>query len=76
MPQLSLYIDQKTLKKIEIAAKLEHLSVSKYVVRKLNETMNKSWPENYPNLFGSISDDTFNVEGPKDFSDDVPREVL
>ena len=55
MPQISLYIDNKTLKKIEIAAKLEHLSISKYVVRKLNETMNKSWPENYPNLFGSIS---------------------
>jgi hypothetical protein len=37
MAQLSLYIDRKTLEKIEIAAKLEHLSISKYVVRKLND---------------------------------------
>lgn len=38
MPQLSLYIDEKTLKKIETGAKMEHLSISKYVVRKLDKT--------------------------------------
>jgi len=29
MPQLSLYIDEETLSKIEIAAKIEKLSLSK-----------------------------------------------
>ncbi len=31
MPQISLYIDEETLKKIEKAAKKEHLSISKWV---------------------------------------------
>ena len=37
MPQLSLYIDKETLKKLKIAARIEHLSISKYAVKKLNE---------------------------------------
>ncbi len=76
MPQLSLYIDENTLHKIEIGAKIEHLSISKYVVRKLNESMNNSWPENFKNLYGAIDDDSFTVERTKDFSNDVERETL
>ena len=76
MPQLSLYIDKNTLNKIEIGAKIEHVSISKYVVRKLNESMSKAWPENYKNLYGVIHDDSFNVERIKDFSNDITRERL
>ena len=76
MPQLSLYIDKDTLKKLETAAKLERLSISKYVVQKLNESLNKAWPKNYRNLFGSIKDESFNVQRQNDFSKDLPRESL
>ena len=76
MPQLSLYIDKDTLRRIEIAAGLEHLSISKYVVSKLNETLNNSWPENYEKLFGSIEDETFQRETIENFTDDIPRERL
>ena len=76
MPQLSLYIDEETLRKLEIAAKLENLSTSRYVVRKLNETMNSSWPENYEQLFGSIQDESFRVDPLADFSADSRREAL
>ena len=31
MPQISLYIDEETLKKVEKAAKKEHISISKWV---------------------------------------------
>jgi hypothetical protein len=34
MPQLSLYIDEETLKRIEAGADAENLSLSKYVVKK------------------------------------------
>ena len=61
MPQLSLYIDEKTLHKIETAAQLEHVSISKYVVRKLNESMFNAWPDNFKKLYGSIDDDSFKV---------------
>lgn len=59
MPQLSLYIDEKTLKNVEKAAKTEHISISKWVCSKLKKSFNEDWPENYFDLFGSIDDDFF-----------------
>lgn len=76
MPQLSLYIDDKTLKKLETAAKIEKLSISKLAVKKLNETLNQKWPDNYKSLFGSIKDDTFELEKTIDFELDIKREEL
>ncbi len=76
MPQLSLYIDENTLKKIELAAKLEKISISKYVVSKLNESMYNAWPKNYKDLYGAINDDSFRVEKINDFSADAKRETL
>ena len=76
MPQLSLYIDEQTLRKIEIAARLENLSISKYVVHVIDQTINSSWPESYGQLFGSIQDDTFEVDRQTDFAADVRRESL
>ena len=76
MPQLSLYIDEETLRKLETAAKLENLSISKYVVQKLNESMATSWPSGYQTLFGSIHDESFDLAPLQDFSRDSPREKL
>ena len=76
MPQLSIYIDEKTLKQIEIAAKIEHLSISKYAVKKLIESMHSKWPEHYEELYGAMKDDTFNVERIDSFKNDAPREEL
>jgi hypothetical protein len=76
MPQLSLYIDKNTLRQLEIAAKFEHLSISKYAVKKLNESMHGKWPDYYENLYGAIDDDTFNVKKITDFSNDSAREKL
>ncbi len=76
MPQLSLYIDENTLNKIEMGAKIEHVSISKYVVKILNESMTKAWPENYKNLYGVIDDDSFLVEKIQDFSNDIEREMI
>jgi len=76
MPQLSLYIDEKTLRKLEAAASIEKVSVSKYAVRKLNEALNSGWPVNYDSLFGSIQDESFVAESAAPFESDVPREKL
>lgn len=76
MAQLSLYIDEETLRRVETAARLENVSVSKYVVRKLNESMSVSWPQNYEKLFGSVQDTSFAAERPKDFENDAPRERM
>lgn len=76
MPQLSLYVDSETLKKIEKAAELEDTSISKWVKGKLAEHLEKSWPENYRSLYGSIDDNSFCAETIKDFSSDAEREEL
>ena len=76
MPQLSLYIDEDTLKRITLAAKIEKLSVSKFVVRKLNESMNDSWPSNFENLFGAISDPSFTEVAELNYANDATREKL
>jgi len=76
MPQLSLYIDEITLKKVEAAARQEHLSISKFVVTKLNESMEKSWPQNFQDLYSSIVDESFAINREKNFKNDIPREDL
>ena len=76
MPQLSLYIDEDTLKKIEIAAKIEKTSISKLVVKKLNESFKDKWPENFEKLFGSVSDKTFDLPSKLSFENDLKREQL
>lgn len=76
MPQLSLYIDDETLSRIEAAAKINKTSISKWVSERLKESLAKSWPENYGSLFGSVDDDSFIVQKHKSFSDDSKRETL
>lgn len=76
MPQISLYIDNKTLKKIETAAQLENTSISKWVSGKLAEHLENDWPDNYSSLFGSINDDSFCAETIKEFPTDIAREGL
>ncbi|MCD6116213.1 hypothetical protein J7K93_04290, partial [bacterium] len=73
MAQLSLYIDENTLKKIELAAKIENISISKFVTKRINETLKDSWPDKYDSLFGSIHDETFNAAEQLSSKNDIPR---
>jgi hypothetical protein len=59
MPQISLYIDEKTLKKVEHAARRQHVSISKWVAEQIRAKVDPVYPVDYEKLFGSISDDTF-----------------
>ena len=54
MAQLTVYIDEETRKKIEVAAKNANASVSQWVKEKLAEALQRTWPENYFDLFGSL----------------------
>lgn len=76
MPQLSLYLDEPTLKKVERAAKNQHLSISRWVALQIRSRVNAVYPKEYEALFGSISDDSF-ME-PKDLShaQDTAREDM
>lgn len=59
MPQLSLYVTQAQLLKIENEAHAEKMSLSKWVVNKIMERIEPHYPEGWADLFGSVSDDTF-----------------
>jgi hypothetical protein len=59
MPQISLYIDKKTMQKVEKAAKAERLSISKWVGKQLKKSLKANYPADFESLFGSITDDSF-----------------
>ena len=75
MPQVSLYLDQDILDRARQRAKIEKLSLSKYVAQTLSANGSNGWPEGYWDLFGSLTDETFVV--PEDIPfDQVPIEVI
>ena len=56
MPQITLYMDRDTLKKLEIAVQIENTSISKWVKNKVVEALSKqTWPNDYFSLFGSLA---------------------
>jgi hypothetical protein len=59
MAQISLYIDSKTLEKVESAAQSSKMSISKYISTTLEDHLNARWPPDYAALLGSVDDKTF-----------------
>lgn len=76
MPQISLYVDEKTLKQIENAAKSEKKSISKWVSSKLKSSLHNKWPEGYFNLFGGIKDNTFTEPEDLTENNNIKREQI
>ena len=76
MPQISLYVEDEVLKKVEIAAKMENKSISKWVASQIKSNLKNQYPADYFSLFGSISDDSFTEPKEIDFDKDVSKEQL
>lgn len=76
MPQVSLYLNNKTYDKVRRAAEAEAMSVSKWVAEKLTRAMVEDWPDGFDQLFGSISDETFGAPERESFVSDAARENL
>jgi len=76
MPQISLYIDETTLKKVENAALKQHVSISKWVAEQIRTRVEPIYPVNFENLFGSISDESFMRPEDISFKMDNKREVI
>lgn len=74
MPQISLYIDEKTLKKVETAAMRQHVSISKWVAEQIRSKIEPVYPVGYENLFGSIADLQPIDPQELDYKNDAPRE--
>ena len=76
MPQLSLYLDEITLRDVVVRAKLNNVSVSKFVSTVLINYFSNKWPDGYQNIFGSIDDDTFVRHNELNWENDIPRENI
>lgn len=76
MPQISLYIDEKTLEKVENAAKRQHTSISKWVAEQIRTRVEPAYPVDFEALFGSINDDTFMEPTEISFGSDSEREEM
>lgn len=74
MPQLSLYLDNKTLKAVESKAKARKISVSRYVKEAIEKDIHSHWPQDYFSLFGSVADPTLRVPQQISFMSDRKRE--
>ncbi len=76
MAQLTVYMDEDTLRKIESAAHRSHESISRWVKKHLMMTLENKWPEHYFDLFGSLAKEKFERPAQGRFSDDALREKL
>jgi hypothetical protein len=74
MPQISLYIDEATLKKVESAASRQHVSISRWVADQIRSKVEPVYPKEFETLFGSLSDDSFVRPEQIDFAHDSQRE--
>ncbi len=59
MPQISVSIDEKTFRKVEITAQRQGISVSRWIEEQIKAKVDPVYPTNLADLFGSIDDKTF-----------------
>lgn len=76
MPQISLYVDEDTLKKIEMAAKRQHMSISKWVSQQLKAKIDPVYPPEFEELFGCVREDALHRPDTPGYDIDSKREVL
>jgi hypothetical protein len=77
MAQLTIYIDDETLARVERSARKEKGSVSAWVKKRLTGSLSNDWPAGYFNVFGSLKEDGSFVRPPQpDARADRKREIL
>lgn len=74
MPQLSLYLNDETMKELRSNARKSGVSISKYVAGLISEkSSSKGWPEGYwDSVYGSLKDDSFQLPSELDPALDGP----
>lgn len=76
MPQISLYVDESTLKKVESAAARQHLSISRWVVEQIRAKVEPVYPVGFEELFGSLKEEELIRPDQGIFTVDATRESL
>ena len=76
MPQVSLYLEQEVLDIARRNARIENISLSKYVSQTLSNNASPEWPQGYWDLFGALGDDSFTRPDDIPFDHVVSRAVF
>jgi hypothetical protein len=76
MAQLTIYMDDESIRRIEDAAVRENSSVSGWVKKRLLQSLEDHWPSGYFELLGTLGQEDLQRPPQPDFSLDAPRESL
>ena len=76
MAQLTIYLDDDSIRRIEAAAERDKSSVSRWVKNRLLQSLEDQWPPRFFDLCGALGQDDLNRPPQPDFSLDAPRESL
>ena len=76
MSQLTIYLDEKSMKAVKAAARREKTSVSHWAREHLTQAARRSWPAGYFALFGALADSDLERPAQGGFPDDAPRREL
>ena len=76
MAQLTVYIDDETRRRIELAARRANTSVSQWVKERLSSALETEWPRGYFDLFGALKDADLERPAQPGSAEDVDRELL
>ncbi len=76
MPQISLYIDEETMKKVRHAAQRQHMSISKWFAEQIQLRTEPVYPMGFEELYGSVLEDDIKRPMQTGFNEDSPRETL
>jgi hypothetical protein len=75
MAQVTIYIDDPLLKKIEASAKAEKKSLSAWVRAKLEESLSRGWNQEFLDTYGAWANlDAMERPAQPELGDDAPRE--
>ena len=76
MSQLTIYLDEASMRGVKRSAKREKVSVSLWARRRLCEAVRSAWPQDYFTLFGALSDNDLKRPRQGTFDADATRKSL
>ena len=76
MSQLTIYLDEASMRDVKKAAKREHISVSLWARKRLCRDFRHTWPNNYFELFGALRDSDLVRPTQGDMVADINRKAL
>ena len=76
MSQLTIYLDDVSMRKVKTSAQKAKMSVSRWARTKLTEASTHEWPADYFRLFGSLSEEDLKRPNQGQFIDDLSRRKL